>query len=220
MVERSRASKRASSPSWFASLIGAIFLISAGFMLGLVVGVVKEEPDLVMDHLSGQSEEIPWSEHQAALGVPNVSAGGPLFDSPEVSAADEPWADSAFDPPIVDPVAAAVAAKVAYEAPQPRLISSLSAPQRALKSPGRSAHPQGFSVQVGAFSEGASANSVSDDLRSKGFSSYVAPAAGSKDGRWRVRVGPMATRAEALQVAQELKTREGLPTWVLSEGGD
>ena len=35
----SRGQGRASSPNWLASLVGAVFLIAAGFALGLVVGV-------------------------------------------------------------------------------------------------------------------------------------------------------------------------------------
>jgi cell division protein FtsN len=38
---------------------------------------------------------------------------------------------------------------------------------------------------------------------------------GSK--RWRVRVGPVATREQADEVASKL-AREKLPTWVLAEG--
>jgi cell division septation protein DedD len=222
MAEKSRASKRASSPSWLASLVGAVFLMSAGFMLGLVVGVVKEEPDLVMGHLSGQSEEIRWSEQEAELGTPDVSAGGPMIDAHEDLGASRPWEDSAaISEPRDDFVEAAEnAAAVAYEAPKARLISSLPAPERAVPSSAGRAHATGFSVQVGAFSESAPAERISDELRDKGYSSYVTSAAGSRDGRWRVRVGPMATRAEALKVAQELKSRERLPTWVLSEGGN
>lgn len=222
MAEGTRGSKRASSPSWLASLMGAVFLISAGFMLGLVVGVVKEEPELVLGHLSGQSEEIRWSEQDAELGTPDVSARGPFVDSAEVLVVDQPWTDDtiASDPPrafpAVDAAAAEDRASRGYEAPQPRLISSLPAPQRAAPKTPRA---RGFSVQVGAFSESAAADRILDDLQGKGFSVYITPSAGSRDGRWRVRVGPMDTRAEALDVAQQLKTQERLPTWVLSEGG-
>ena len=79
MAEGSRSTKRASSPSWLASLMGAVFLISAGFMLGLIVGVVKEEPDLVIGHLGGQSEQVEWSE-QGAVPMPDVAAAGPDYE--------------------------------------------------------------------------------------------------------------------------------------------
>ena len=222
MAEGTRRSKRASSPSWLASLMGAVFLISAGFMLGLVVGVVKEEPELVMGHLSGQSEEIRWSEQEAEQSMPDVSARGPLLDEAEEPPVNQPWADDtiALDPPIAIVAAAEDRASRGYETPQPRLISSLPAPAKAAPKITRSVQSRGYSVQVGAFSESSAADRVLDDLRSKGFSVYITPSAGSRDGRWRVRVGPMDTRAEALEVAQQLKTQERLPTWVLSEGGN
>ena len=222
MAEGTRRSKRASSPSWLASLMGAVFLISAGFMLGLVVGVVKEEPELVMGHLSGQSEEIRWSEQEAEQSMPDVSARGPFLDEAEEPPVNRPWADDtiALDPPIAIVAAAEDWESRGYETPQPRLISSLPAPAKAAPKITRSVQSRGYSVQVGAFSESSAADRVLDDLRSKGFSVYITPSAGSRDGRWRVRVGPMDTRAEALEVAQQLKTQERLPTWVLSEGGN
>ena len=63
MAGQSRSQKRESTPGWLASLVGAIFLVSAGFMLGLVVGIVKDEPELVMNHMAGNGEEVAWSDH-------------------------------------------------------------------------------------------------------------------------------------------------------------
>lgn len=218
MAQGSRSAKRASSPSWLASLMGAVFLISAGFMLGLIVGVVKEEPELVMGHLGGQSEEVLWSEQEAEFGTPDVAARGPQFDAPEELAADETRAegDLGIEAPIT---AAEYAAPQDFEGPPPVPLAEAPAPPPAAPQAPRSARSQGFSVQVGAFAESEPAERIADDLRSKDFSVYVTPSAGSRDGRWRVRVGPMATRAEAEDVAQQLKTRERLPTWVVSEGG-
>ncbi|MFT5442965.1 MAG: cell division septation protein DedD [Myxococcota bacterium] len=214
MAEKSRSAKRASSPNWLASLMGAVFLISAGFMLGLVVGVVKEEPELVMGHLAGQSEEVRWSQTEGDYASPDVAAGGPNFEpagAVDTGAYEEP---AAYD--------ARPAYEPAYEAPivEEQVETVQAAPTRrpqpaAQASSGRT----GFSVQVGAFAESEGANRVAEDLRGKGFPVYVTPSAGSRDGRWRVRVGPLATRTEADAAALQLKTEQRLPTWVLSEGG-
>ena len=56
-----------------------------------------------------------------------------------------------------------------------------------------------------------------DTLRSKGFPVYVSPGTNPGDSRWRVRVGPLGTRAEAEATAERLKKNEKLPTWILSE---
>jgi cell division septation protein DedD len=38
-----------------------------------------------------------------------------------------------------------------------------------------------------------------------------------KEPRWRVRVGPVKTRAEAESLSARLKREQKLPTWILSE---
>lgn len=213
MAEGTRSRKRAPSPNWLASLVGAVFLISAGFMMGLVVGVVKDDPELVMGHLAGQSEEVKWSD-QEAQETPDVSASGPLLDAPEDTAGlqgETFGAESAAQSPVAS---AEDVASEAYSAAPPPPAPAPESTQAAAP-----VARSGFSVQVGAFAESASAERIASDLRAKGYPVYVTPSAGSRDGRWRVRVGPMPSRGDADQVAQQLKTRERLPTWVLSEGG-
>jgi len=77
----------------------------------------------------------------------------------------------------------------------------------------------GFAVQVGAFSESASADRLAGALRTKGYAVYVSPGTGSGATRWRVRVGPHPSREEAERSAKRLKAEEKLPTWVLDEDG-
>ena len=75
----------------------------------------------------------------------------------------------------------------------------------------------GFSVQVGALADAASAEQLALKLRKHGFPVYVAPSAEPGSKRWRVRVGPVATREKADELATKLE-REKLPTWILAEG--
>lgn len=76
-----------------------------------------------------------------------------------------------------------------------------------------------FAVQVGAFSESRAAERLAESLRGKGFEVYVSPGAKKGEARWRVRVGPLPSRAEADRIASRLKAEEKLPTWVLDEDG-
>jgi DedD protein len=77
-----------------------------------------------------------------------------------------------------------------------------------------------LSVQVGAFGESHAAEQLADSLRKSGLPVYVSPsAAAAGEQRWRVRVGPLATREEADRIASRLKAKEKLPTWVLTEDG-
>ena len=55
---------------WLASLLGAAVLIAGGFGLGLVAGLVSEEPELVVGHLVGRSEEATWLPAAEAESVP------------------------------------------------------------------------------------------------------------------------------------------------------
>jgi len=75
-----------------------------------------------------------------------------------------------------------------------------------------------FAVQVGAFGDAASAEKLAATLRRKGFPAFVSPSTGDAGARWRVRVGPLATRPEADRTAARLKAEERLPTWVVEEG--
>ena len=208
------ASVRDAEPGWFASLLGAGVLIAGGFALGLVAGVVSEEPELVVGHLVGQSEEVAWLPD----GEPEVTQAGD--DTIVLHAEAVPQAlalqEDTWEPP----------------AESASSLPSVAAPPAALRStrnlrdvdslPTRAPAPvlgSGFSVQVGAFVDGGAAEDIRQKLQIKGFDSYVIPAKRSGDGKWRVRVGPVPDKGAAEQLAARLKTEERLPTWVLAEGG-
>jgi hypothetical protein len=76
----------------------------------------------------------------------------------------------------------------------------------------------GFSVQVGAFADGAAARHLAEELENDGYPVFVAaPDRSGGERRWRVRVGPVSTRVRAESIARELKSKRSLPTWVLDE---
>jgi cell division septation protein DedD len=112
-------------------------------------------------------------------------------------------------------VAAAPKADRRAEEPPPRAPKHAPAP-RTRSEADRHA---GFAIQVGAFADAAAADRVYQKLERKGFEVYVVPASRSGDGRSRVRVGTVGSREDAEALARRLKREEGLPTWVLSEGG-
>ena len=63
----------------------------------------------------------------------------------------------------------------------------------------------GFAVQMGAFASEAEALALRDRLRAAGYSAIVQPVRTDKGTLNRVRVGPVASRAEA----EQLKARLG-----------
>lgn len=232
---------RSGEPGWFASLLGAAVLIAGGFALGLVAGVVSEEPELVVGHLVGRSEEVAWApEGEAeftASSDDEIAPAEPLEFAELAEGAEEILPEGAValaaadaievpqaapmpvEEPALDPVLPAVAAPPPARRPSPREIESLPETPPASRATSAPAARQGFAVQVGAFADGSSAEDIRQKLRVKGFESYVIPASAMGDGKWRVRVGPVSTKAAAESLASRLKSEERLPTWVLSEGG-
>jgi cell division septation protein DedD len=59
--------------NWLVTGATLLVLIAAGFSVGIVAGVVWEEPDLVMAYLSGETEEVAWSA-SAGTGSVDVAA--------------------------------------------------------------------------------------------------------------------------------------------------
>jgi cell division septation protein DedD len=199
-------------PGWLVTLLGGAVLVLLGFGLGLVVGAAREEPELVFRHFSGESKEVP---------APAASPG-PTSPSESPSGAPPPAGAPAPTHPLNGPTSTPPAADA--EGESARTPSAESAPPALHHAPPPVSAPppassgQRFSVQVGAFAESADAQKLADHLRHEGMRVVVVPATGPRDSRWRVRVGPLRSRDEANRVAQQLKTSDKLPTWVLAEG--
>ncbi|MBM4384689.1 MAG: SPOR domain-containing protein [Deltaproteobacteria bacterium] len=73
----------------------------------------------------------------------------------------------------------------------------------------------GFAVQVGAFATQGAAYDLAAELKQLGHPAYVADQGGN-GARFKVRVGPISTRADADTLADKLKREQRLPTWVLA----
>jgi hypothetical protein len=188
---------------WITTSVGALVLIAMGFGLGIVVGVVSKEPELMGGHVAGRSETIDWSAAAGEVSeLPAVSASGFVEDGPAVDlpVLGEPEPATARAVASIEKVPAAAA-----RTPEPEPTRVAAASQGS------------FGVQVGAFEKGAAAEEMAADLRGRGYPTVVSPSAGARDKRWRVRVGPVETRAEADELARELQKKEQLPTWVLSD---
>ncbi len=64
---------------------------------------------------------------------------------------------------------------------------------------------EGFSVQLAAFADDKGANSLANKLKKAAYPAYTEPLTTSKGTLWRVRVGPYASRDEAVGVRDKLK---------------
>jgi cell division septation protein DedD len=80
--------------------------------------------------------------------------------------------------------------------------ASMPAAAKAPKAPRATG---AFTIQVGAFKDKATADSVVGRLKGKGFSAYVVSPEGSEGGLFNVRVGHYAARADAERVQNKLR---------------
>ncbi|MGI9590030.1 MAG: SPOR domain-containing protein [Myxococcota bacterium] len=209
------ADRKARVRSPIVTAVGLLLLAVPGFALGLLAGVAWEEPGLLASHLLGRTTEITLADESPGEdeSLPDVAArpGDVTRLRPEVLSPGgrQAVAGVASAPP----AAAPPSASSARPSTPPSAASAAKVASAPVPVPGR------FAVQVGAFSESATAERLASRLRDKGWEVYVSPGAKAGESRWRVRVGPHSTREAAAQAAARLKTQEKLPTWVLDEDG-
>jgi len=223
-----RARNRADDSGWPAALGGALLLVALGFVLGMVAGFAMEAPGLLMDHLAGRSTEVPLAP--AGPAAASTSAAAESAAAPGAASTAGAWgraAESApFSPGASSPAAApakraappadsrratarAPVQRTAARAPAQRTAAAQTAPRAPAPSGGR------FSVQVSAFASANSARSMASALRADGVPAQVVDTQRG-NARYKVRVGPLATKAEAQRMAQRLTRERGLDTWVVA----
>jgi DedD protein len=212
----------------FYFLAGATLLISS-FLLGVMVGrgvdasggevlaakavredrIVPEEspkpqvsagPDLTYsqrleadkapDDLDGKGEpgKAAKPSHTVKPAHPSPSAGAP---SPSSRPSTEPS-------PKASPSARATPSPFPKPTPSPSPTADASP-----------ATTQGnFSIQVGAFKDRASADSIVARLKSKGYAAFVVPTEGTDGDLYNVRVGNYASKVDAEKTEKRLRDEE------------
>lgn len=115
-----------------------------------------------------------------------------------------------------EPVAAAKPApKPEAPRPEPKPAASKPEPATAAAKPvavptAPAASSVGFAVQLGAFGQATEANALRDKVRAAGFSAFVEQVRTDKGTLNRVRVGPVANRAEAENLKAQVASKVGL----------
>ena len=105
MGKQAKLDRRYSGQAWLSTLVGILVLVVGGFLIGLVVGVVSEEPELVAGHVAGRSTEIDWTapspdgelgpQAGAWLGDEDAGAGQGEWAMPAVASAPPPMSEKA-----------------------------------------------------------------------------------------------------------------------------
>lgn len=132
---------------------------------------------------------------------PAAAASGPavaVASAPAGTLTSAPAATLPSAPPAQKPVAAK---------PSPK-------PQALPRTPETAAPKGQFTIQVGAFKDRASADSIMGRLKGKGLAAYVVPPA-TPDGLFNVRVGSFGARPDAERTQSRLRDQEKFKPFIV-----
>lgn len=73
-----------------------------------------------------------------------------------------------------------------------------------------------WAVQLGSFVRAENAHKLEDELRKAGFPAFVDDDERSDGTRYRVRVGPVLDKREAMKLAERIHARVGMKGFVVS----
>ncbi|MFC6841272.1 SPOR domain-containing protein [Xanthomonas theicola] len=132
-------------------------------------------------------------------------------------AAAAPARTQPLPPEPAKPVAAAKPPVATAPKPEPEPVKAAATPASvAAVKPAPSVPPApaaagtGFAVQLGAFGKSEDANALRDRVRAAGFSAFVEQVRTDKGALSRVRVGPVANRADAEQLRVQVAAKVGI----------
>ena len=107
--------------------------------------------------------------------------------------------------PAATPAAAAAKPTPPLPTPPPPAASRPTAPAAADLPRALASSAKGFAIQVGAFKDRASADSIVRSLKARGLPAYALAPAGRSGGLFTVRVGVYRDRADAEAVQERLR---------------
>lgn len=113
-------------------------------------------------------------------------------------------------------VAAAEPREDVQPASEAKASQASSAPPATAQAPRTAGgQSQPWVVQIGSFANQATADKLSQDLKRRGYASFVVPFKPGAQTLYRVRIGPMKARGDADAVVQKLK-REGTAATIVA----
>ena len=165
----------------------------------------KPVPSAAQDLTYAQRLESDKTDDGLEKAKGGTSAARPARAvTPPVTTAAAPATTTPAAPPVT------VAAVPRPAPPKP----AAAAAARPVKGPGGPIVASGnFTIQVGAFKDKASADSVVARLKNKGFAAYVVAPEG--EGLFNVRVGNFAARPEAEHISARLRDEEKFKPFIV-----
>jgi len=169
---------------------------------------------ITLDAATGSSAPV------AATPAPAPAPATPSASTPSAatspSASSNPVRSESLPPtatatPAAKPEPPKPAPKPEAPKPEPKPEATVSKPATAPTTPAApAASGVGFAVQLGAFGQASDANALRDKVRAAGFSAFVEQVRTEKGTLHRVRVGPVANRADAEQLKAQVAAKVGV----------
>lgn len=165
---------------------------------------------ITLDAATGGAAPVAAAPTPAVPGASTASAAtAPSANgNPVRSESLPPSAPTAAAAPATKPEPPKPAPRSEAPKPQPRPDATASKPATAPAAPAASG--VGFAVQLGAFGQASDAAALRDKVRAAGFSAFVEQVRTDKGTLHRVRVGPVANRADAEQLKAQVAAKVGV----------
>lgn len=205
-------------------LVGAIALVL--LMIIILPSILQDRSNLTtQESIKITMPEQPVEEFNSAV-TPAENGANPSVVSDPVMAEAPTEADvenmaasqaESFEPaetvkPVVKPPVEVAKAPEAKPAPVKPEIKPVLKPAEVKPT---DSSPEGFTVQVGVFSDAANVKQLQDKLKQAGFSSYTEKISTPNGQKIRLRAGKFATRQEASDALNRIKSA-GLSGMVIS----
>jgi DedD protein len=182
--------------------VGLLAALAVAYFFGLMTGLSGNRPQetAAAPSPAAAAEEAPAS----AVGAGERVA----FPAPVTAAAATPGPSGAPSSiPVFEDGEGGAPAR-----PSPRSAAVSSAPRSQAATAGA------FRVQVISVSSRAEAEAEAKRLSRRGFSARVEPGVGARGTIYRVRVGPFASREEAVRATERLAAAGRRETWIVPPG--
>lgn len=151
-------------------------------------------------------DAVPTPAPAAPVPAPSVASAAPATSAVTTQALPPEPAK-----PVAKPVPAETKPVATETKPAPAPVTKPAAPAPKPAEPAKpAASGVGYAVQLGAFSNAADANKLRDRVRAAGFSAFVEQVRTDKGALSRVRVGPVADRAEADRLKAQVAAKVGI----------
>jgi len=223
-----------SSKQLIVYFVFLVIALSAAFLAGVMVGRnVDSSPepmarDIQEDRIPEEALPSPTADaltYGSVLqgdkiqGLEAAPSGGSAAVPPAPTAAPpratpEPKAPLARTTPETKaPVARATPVpRPSARTPEPARKAAPRPPSAATKARPGPTPLDRFTIQVGAFRERATADSIVKRLKAKGYSAYLVPIS---EGLFNVRVGSFANREDAERIMSRLETQEKFKPFIV-----